>query len=81
MHIMATEVINLDVHKGLFRDEMAFEEFARILFSSFQHDLRPIICNHKVIGATLSAEGTKDVLFDRMVKRIAERPELFARAC
>ena len=73
---MATEVINLDVHKDLFRDERAFEEFARVLFVSLQHDLRPIICNHRVIGAALSAEGTKEVLYDRMVKRIAQRPEL-----
>ena len=73
---MATEVINIDVHKDLFRDENAFEEFAQFLFSSLQHDLRPIICKQKVVGSALSAEGTKEVLYDRMVKRIAERPEL-----
>lgn len=75
---MSTEVINLDGYKALFRDENAFQEFARVLGSSLRQDLRPIICNQKVIGAALSAEGTKEVLYDRMVKRIAERPELLA---
>ena len=75
---MSTELINLDGYKALFRDENAFQEFARVLSSSLKQDLRPIICNHKVIGAALSAEGTKEVLYDRMVKRIAERPELLS---
>ena len=31
-----------------------------------------------MIGAALSPEGTKEFLYDRMVKRIAERPELLS---
>lgn len=75
---MSTEVINLDGYKTLFRDENAFQEFARVLGAGLRQDLRPIICNQQVIGAALSAEGTKDILYDRMVKRIAERPELLS---
>ena len=73
---MSTELINLDSYKGLFRNEDTFQEFARVLGSGLRQDLRPIICNQQVIGAALSAEGTKEILYDRMIKRIAERPEL-----
>jgi hypothetical protein len=75
---MSTELINLDSFKGLFRNEDAFQEFARVLGSGLRQDFRPIICNQQVIGAALSAEGTKEFLYDRMIKRIAERPELLS---
>lgn len=75
---MSTEVINLDGYKTLFRDENAFQEFARVLGSDLRQDLRPIICNQQVIGAALSAEGTKEILYDRLVKRITEKPEFLS---
>lgn len=71
-------VINLDQHQHLFRDEAAYHQFTQILSASLQQDLRPIICEQRVIGATLSPGATKDYLYERMVRKIAERPELLA---
>lgn len=74
--MVTTNIINLDNYRHLFRDEEAFDEFAEILRSSMEQELRPIICHNRVIGSALSAGGTKDFLYDRMVKRMTQRPEI-----
>jgi len=41
-----------------------------------EFDFRPIVHNDRIIGSTLSAEGTKEVLYGRIAKRISEKPEI-----
>ncbi|NQV27299.1 MAG: hypothetical protein HQ518_23375 [Rhodopirellula sp.] len=68
--------IQLENFKSLFKDDDAFTKFVELFGESIQYDLRPIICGQRVIGATLSADGTKDVLYDRMVKRMVDSPDI-----
>lgn len=68
------KAFNLDEYKPLFRDELSFQEFATALKKGLEQDLRPIVCGEQVLGSVLSAQGTKDVLYDRLIKRITERP-------
>jgi hypothetical protein len=72
----AKVVINLDRYKELFRDEAAFERFVALLAEDLEHDFRPILVGDRMIGASLSAEGAKHILYDRMIRRLGERPEL-----
>ena len=72
----SSHVINLDQYKDLFRDVPSYHKFVGHLAASLQGDFRPIVADERMIGASLSAEATKDFLYDRMVKRLAQRPEL-----
>ncbi len=78
MATQSFDIINLDQHKDLFRNEAAFLQFAQMFGEALTHDLRPIMCGERIIGSSLSPGATKDYLYDRMVRRIAERPELLA---
>lgn len=66
----------LDEHRKLFRDEASFREFVRILSQQLGKDLSPVISNEEVLGAMLSPEATKEMLSERMMRRIATSPEI-----
>ena len=70
--------IVLDEFKQLFRDEASYAEFAGCMKKASQHDLAAIFSGNELIGTFLSPQATKDVLYERMLKRIAEKPELLA---
>lgn len=78
MSMTSFQIINLDQQKGLFRDEGAFLQFTKWLGESLKHDLQPIMCGERVIGSSLSPGATKEYLYERMIRRMAERPELLA---
>lgn len=69
-------LINLDECRDLFRDETSYRTFVGYLATSLQGDFRPIVADERMIGASLSAEAAKSFLYDRMVKHLAQRPEL-----
>lgn len=67
----------LDQHRGLFKDSASYEAFIQILTEGLGHDLSPIMSDQHVLGAVLSAEATKEMLYERVIKRLSQRPELF----
>ena len=73
---LANWLINLDEHKDLFRDELSYRKFVGCLAESLRGDFRPIVADERMIGASLSAEAAKSFLYDRMVKHLAQKPEL-----
>lgn len=75
------EILRLDDFQEYFASPDALRQFAEVLRGALQHDLRPITFQEQLIGATLSPAGAKDVLADRMVKRMKERPELLTLLC
>lgn len=68
--------LELDQFRELFKDEAAFESFAKAFTDSLQHDLCPIFVHSELVGTTLSPAGTKNVLFDRMMHRALKNPDL-----
>ena len=76
MGTKTVNVIDLGRFKHLFKDESSYEEFVTGLRESLRYDLRPIMSNSEVLGASLSAEGIKDVLYDRFVRALSRNPSL-----
>jgi len=76
----ATErtAIVLDRYKELFRDESAYEQFLALLRTAARAELAPVFSGDELLGTVLSPAGTKDVLYERFLKRISEKPELLA---
>ncbi|MEQ8791762.1 MAG: hypothetical protein RIC55_36200 [Pirellulaceae bacterium] len=70
--------IALDQWKRLFRDDESFAEFVQGLESHSKHDMNILLSGNRVVGSLLSPEGTRNVLYERMLKRIAENPALLA---
>ena len=67
----------LDEYRSLFRDDGSFEQFVQAVTSRLEHDLSPIISRERgVLGAILSPETTKEVLYERIIRRISESPEI-----
>jgi hypothetical protein len=66
----------LDECKPYFRDETCYEEFVTWLISKLGHDFSPVIARQRVLGSLLSAEATKEILYDRMIQRISESPTI-----
>ena len=64
----------LDQYIGLFKSEAAYDEFTNAIASGLGHDMRVIMVRGRVIGAALSAEGAKEVLYQRLVKHLCENP-------
>lgn len=65
--------LNLDNCKPLFRDEGAYAEFLKILKQGLS-DFSPVISNEEVLGTFLSQEATKEILYERIVRRMANSP-------
>ena len=65
----------LDQYIGLFKSEAAYDEFTSAIASGLGDDMRVILVRGRVIGAALSAEGAKEVLYQRLVKHLSEHPD------
>lgn len=66
----------LDEHKNLFRDEESFDQFVKVLTNLLGQDFSPVIAEETVLGAVLSPEATKEVLYERMIRKISSSPEV-----
>ena len=66
----------LDEYRPLFRDAGSFDQFVLAVTSRLVHDLAPVISNERVLGAILSPDATKEVLVERMIRRISSAPEI-----
>ena len=75
MGTKTVNVIDLGRFKHLFKDESSYEEFVTGLRESLRYDLRPIMSNSEAV-TSLSAEGIKDVLYDRFARALSRNPSL-----
>jgi hypothetical protein len=66
----------LDLYKGLFRDDTAYLEFVETFRTASRSDLAPVFFGDELLGSVLSPEGTKELLAERFLKRLSEKPEL-----
>jgi hypothetical protein len=66
----------LDDYRSLFRDDASFDRFVQAVSARLEHDLSPVISKERVLGAILSPEATKEVLYERMIRRISDAPEI-----
>jgi hypothetical protein len=66
----------LDKHRGLFRDEEAFNQFVSQIKEASREDLSVMYSKQEMIGAVLSPEGAQSFLLERMLKRLSKKPEL-----
>ncbi len=75
MSTAPSTILNLEQYVHLFRDERSCQEFASVITGVQKAGLRVIVFHDQVIGATLSAEGAKEVLYQRLVKQLSENPD------
>lgn len=66
----------LDEHRALFKDDDCFSQFVQILATRLGQDFSPVISNQRVLGAVLSPEATKEVLYERMIQRLSNSPKV-----
>lgn len=77
MHFV-NQAFALDQYKPLFKDEAAFLAFADALASAAKKGSTILLSRGEVVGSVLSAAGTKELLYERFIKKISEKPELLA---
>lgn len=70
------EALNLDEFTYLFRDSQSYEQFVQQIEHHLQGDFAPLMVRKTVIGSVLSAEATKEVLYERLIKTISKSPKL-----
>lgn len=68
--------IVLEEHKNLFRDEQSYEQFVQLLASVLGQDMSLIMSRDQVLGAILSPEATKEVLYDRIIRKVSSSPSI-----
>jgi len=68
--------IFLDSYRNLFRDEIAYRQFVELFRKAVAKTATPVFADDELVGGVLSPEQTKDLVYDRILRRIAERPEL-----
>lgn len=68
----------LDEHRRLFRDDGAFEEYVQLIRDTLRDDFAPVVSDKEVLGAVVSPEAAKEMIFDRIAKRLAQHPSMLA---
>jgi len=68
----------LDQCRGLFKDDAAYEQFLALLRAAARSEMAPVFAGDELVGTVLSPAGTKEVLYERFLKRLSEKPELLA---
>ena len=72
-------VIALDKKKDLFRDQAAFDQFVGYIRQALADDAMPLVMSgNEVLFAAVSGEPAKQLLADRILKRLAENPDMLA---
>jgi hypothetical protein len=69
------DLLILDKHKALFKDDQAFQAFARLLEEATAGDAMPlVICDDNLVGALVSQREAGDRLRERIIKRLVKNP-------
>jgi hypothetical protein len=69
--------VKMDEYKGLFKDDNAYQAMLNVFTAAFSKSNTPLVfVGKEVLFTAVSPEGTKQMLTDRILKRISEHPEL-----
>ncbi|TWT89324.1 hypothetical protein [Neorhodopirellula pilleata] len=68
----------LEEHRNLFRDEQAFLEFAQAIRAKLKEDFSPVMSDKEFVGAFVSSEAAKELIFDRIAKRLSQKPSILS---
>lgn len=63
------------LRESLFKDQATFEQ-VRQFFRESETDIVPVVSDHEIIGAFLSPEAAREVISERVLRRLSEKPEL-----
>jgi len=66
----------LEEYRDLFRDQEAFAKFVEEVRGKLENDFSPILLGSEVLGAFVSPEAAKEVIYERIIGRIAKEPKL-----
>ena len=69
-------VMALDKCRDLFKDEVAYKRFVEQLRSKAHGSGAVILDDNEVIGGVVSSEQLRADLYDRILHRLAGRPEI-----
>ena len=74
-------VLDLSKHKTLFASDEALREFVQILHESIDKSGTSIVLDEKgnVVGAALSSDVMKQILSERILRRLLKAPDLVAK--
>lgn len=64
----------LEDHRKLFRDDEAFSSFVQLIRAKLSDDFSPVMSDKEVLGAFVSSEAAKEMIFDRIAKRLSKDP-------
>lgn len=74
---MNSAPIILEEHKSLFKDEDSFESFIQVFESALsQSDMPAVFWNQGLLFTAVSPQAMKEVISERILRRVSERPEL-----
>lgn len=69
--------IVLDAHRNLFRDNAAFDQFVALFQEDPNHPgFTPVWAKQKHLTILLSPTNAKELVQDRMLRRMLEQPSL-----
>ncbi len=67
----------LNDYKDLFKNEASYDALIRVFHDAMANHGMPIVVSGKeVLFTAISPEATQDMLRDRIVRRLAEKPAL-----
>jgi hypothetical protein len=76
---MAT-ILNLDKWKSLFKDDQAYKQFTGLLEEAAEDtSVRLLVSDDRVLLGLVSPEEAQNRLRDRIMQRLAEKPEILDR--
>ena len=73
---MLDQAISLENCKDLFKDERAFRSFIEMLKAACLNGSAVVFFEGQVICSVLSPGGTKELIYERFMKKLSQKPEL-----
>ncbi len=72
---MASDVLILEKHRELFKDDESIQKFVRLLQESTQNkEMQLVLYGESLVGALISTEEAKNRLHERIAKRLTLNP-------
>jgi|688.fasta_scaffold96343_4 hypothetical protein len=68
----------LEECREMFKDDTFYEKFVVWFCEQLQNDFSPVMYEHRVLGCVMSQVATKDILYERITRRILDKPSVLA---
>ena len=68
--------LQLEECRAILDDDEIFERFIEWFIPRLKGDFAPIMYQHKVLGSFVSADITKEMIYDRITRRLLESPTI-----